>query len=109
MADERHEMGIKQTWPCAHEVYGEEREAGDQWGQTNKEQEQARYLKKCEVKNATGTMGQGWLGRPLKQGYKKGDPRQTDMCSWSWSFGNDRTNGQLDCKREGDGRLGKGP
>lgn len=66
-------------------------------------------IKKCKVKNATGTMGQGWLGRPLKQGYKKGDPRQTDMCSWSWSFGNDRTNGQLDCKREGDGRLGKGP
>lgn len=43
MADSLREMRTKQAWPCVPAVYRDEREAGDQWDQINKEQEQVRY------------------------------------------------------------------
>lgn len=42
MAGRLHRLGIKYTWPCARVVNRDERDAGDQWGPTNKEQDWAR-------------------------------------------------------------------
>jgi hypothetical protein len=38
-----------------------EREAGDQWGQTNKDLEQERDRYSSDSSHNTHTMGKGWL------------------------------------------------